>query len=91
MVPASRFTSAFSTPGTAAVTFSTLAEQAAQVIPVTLNLSFMIASFIPSIMVYPSSKIKGQLTLQYIYDTILQSHPEKASMHFLVPYYLFGY
>jgi hypothetical protein len=41
MVPASRFTSAFCTPATDFVTFSTRAEQAAQVIPVTLNFSFI--------------------------------------------------
>ena len=41
MVPASRFTSAVSTPGTARLTFSTRAEQAAQVMPVTVKLSFI--------------------------------------------------
>ena len=41
MVPASRFTSAVFTPGTARLTFSTRAEQAAQVMPVTVNVSFI--------------------------------------------------
>ena len=41
MVPASRFTSALVTPGTARLTFSTRAEQAAQVMPVTVNVSFI--------------------------------------------------
>ena len=45
MVPAKRFTSQLSTPETAFVTFSTRAEQAAQVMPVTLNFSFMGFSF----------------------------------------------
>jgi len=71
MVPARRFTSAFSTPGTAFVTFSTRAEQAAQVMPVTLNLSFMILPpFQWNSSNEPVFRINS-LTIHFIYDTIL--------------------
>ena len=43
MVLARRFTSALSTPAVCRVTFSTLAEQAAQVIPVTWNRIFIVS------------------------------------------------
>ena len=95
MEPASRFTSAWVTPGTARVTFSTRDEQAAQVMPVTVNVSFIGNS---SFCYYRrfrqenqpqcefrfdgSQSVHNLLTIAFPgYDTILSCVFKIASMH----------
>ena len=70
---------------------STLAEQAAQVIPVTVNFSFILSPSVTIIVDFPE-KINPNITIDIIFFLcyILSCDTRNTSTHYFVPYYLFG-